>query len=78
MKKTGAKKIYLLGCHAVLSGRAVEFLKKAPIEKVLVTNSIPLKTKSKKFVVLSVGNLFAQAIERIHRETSISGLFKLK
>jgi len=78
LKKNGAKKIYLLGCHAVLSGRAVEFLKKAPIEKVLVTNSIPLKTKSKKFVVLSVGNLFAQAIERIHRETSISGLFKLK
>ncbi|MFH1353592.1 MAG: ribose-phosphate pyrophosphokinase [bacterium] len=78
LKKHGAKKIYLLGCHPVLSGPAAGILQKAPLEKVIVTNSIPLKTKSKKFLVLSVGKLFAQAIYRIHNETSISDLFKLK
>jgi len=78
LKKHGAKKIYLLGCHPVLSGRAVDILKKAPLEEIIVTNSIPLKTKSKKFLVLSIGKLFANAIERIHHETSISDLFKMK
>jgi len=78
LKKKGAKKIYLLGCHAVLSGNAVDKLEKSPVEKIIVTNSIPIKTKSKKIESLSVGKLFAQAIDCIHNETSISNLFKLK
>ncbi|PKM99862.1 MAG: phosphoribosylpyrophosphate synthetase [Elusimicrobia bacterium HGW-Elusimicrobia-2] len=78
LKKKGAEKIYLLGCHAVLSGNAVDKLEKAPLEKVIVTNSIPLKTPSKKIECLSVGKLFAQAINCIHNETSLSNLFKLK
>ncbi|MCD6311053.1 MAG: ribose-phosphate pyrophosphokinase, partial [Elusimicrobia bacterium] len=59
LKKKGANKVYLLGCHAVLSGNAVNKLEKAPVEKVIVTNSIPTKTKSKKIESLSVGKLFA-------------------
>ncbi|MEA2082341.1 MAG: ribose-phosphate pyrophosphokinase [Elusimicrobiota bacterium] len=78
LKKKGAKKVFLLGCHAVLSGNAIAKLEKSPVEKVIVTNSIPVKTKSKKFESLSVGKLFAQAIDCIHNETSISSLFKLK
>lgn len=78
LKEHGAKLIYLLGTHPVLSGDAVKRLENSPVEKVIVTNSIPIKEKSKKIVTLSVGKLFAQAIECIHNETSISDLFKMK
>ncbi|PIV19179.1 MAG: phosphoribosylpyrophosphate synthetase [Elusimicrobia bacterium CG03_land_8_20_14_0_80_50_18] len=78
LKKKGAGKIYLLGCHAVLSGNAILRLEKAPLEKIIVTNSIPIKTPSKKIECLSVGKLFAQAINCIHNETSLSSLFKMK
>ena len=76
LKKNGAKKIYILGCHAVLSGTAVEKIEASAAEKVIVTNSIALKRTSRKIEVLSVAKLFAQAIARIHNETSISDIFR--
>ncbi len=76
LKKKGAGKIYILGCHAVLSGDAVKKIEASSVEKVIVTNSIPLKKPSKKIEVLSVAKLFAQAIARIHNETSISDIFR--
>jgi len=77
LHKNGAKRIFLLATHPVLSGDAQEKIENSPLEKVIVTNSIPLKKASEKIEVLSVGKLFASAIERIHHETSISDLFKL-
>jgi ribose-phosphate pyrophosphokinase len=64
--------------HGVLSGPAFERIDAAPIDRLIVTNTIPLKADgaaSGKIVVLSVARLLAQAIRSIHEETSVSKLF---
>jgi ribose-phosphate pyrophosphokinase len=74
----GASRVFAAAVHGVLSGPALERLEKAPIEKVIITNTIPLKDAakaSKKVVVLSVARLLGQAIRSIHEETSVSSLF---
>jgi ribose-phosphate pyrophosphokinase len=70
----------VLACavHGVLSGPAIERIEKAPLDQLIVTNSIPLSEagqKCKKIVVLSVARLLGQAIRNIHEETSVSSLF---
>ncbi len=75
--KKRAKKIYACATHGVLSGPAPERLKKAPLEKVILTNTIPLD-KSRiipNMVFQSVAELLAKAILSIHEETSVSDLF---
>jgi len=78
IKAKGAGRI-LAGCtHAVLSGPALQRLSDAPIDEVVVTNTIPLKGKEdicKKISVLSVASLLGEAIKRIHEEASVSSLF---
>lgn len=72
------KNIYACCTHAVLSGPAIERLVNSPIEKLVVTNTIPPKEMVKncgKIEVLSVASLLGEAIKRIHEETSISTLF---
>lgn len=74
----GATKVIAAATHAVLSGPAVERLSRAPIEEVILTNSIPMNpeaAKLPKIKVLSVANLLARGIRSIHEETSISELF---
>ncbi len=73
----GAKSVFAAAVHGVLSGAAIERLEKSPIEKVIITNTIPQTDTalSKKFVVLSVARLLGQAIRSIHEETSVSSLF---
>ncbi|MBW8861684.1 MAG: phosphoribosylpyrophosphate synthetase, partial [Acidobacteria bacterium] len=64
--------------HGVLSGAAIERIEKSPIDKLIVTNTIPLPPAgrdSNKVVVLPVGRLLGQAIKSIHEETSVSSLF---
>ena len=64
--------------HGVLSGPALERIDKAPIEKLIVTNTIPLngeRAKHGKIVSLSVAKLLSQAIRSIHEESSVSSLF---
>ena len=76
--ENGAARVIACAVHGVLSGPAIERIEKAPIEKLIVTNTIPLcaeGTKSKKVVVLSVARLLGQAIRSIHEETSVSSLF---
>ncbi len=77
LMERGAKAVYTCCTHAVLSGPAIERLKAAPIEEVVVTNTIPLRDSQKldKIKVLSVAPLFAEAILRIHKNVSISTLF---
>ena len=75
-RKEGAKDIYICGTHAVLSGKAVEKLSKAPVKEVVVTDTIP--TAGKEFPtlkVLSIANLLGEAIRRIHHSESVSSLF---
>jgi ribose-phosphate pyrophosphokinase len=74
----GASRVFAAAVHGVLSGPAIAKLEQAPIEKVIITNTIPLKPEaegSKKIVVLSVARLLGQAIKSIHEETSVSSLF---
>jgi ribose-phosphate pyrophosphokinase len=77
LKKEGARAIYACATHAVLSGPANERIDNSPIEKLIVTNSIPHEQKniSKKIVMLSVAKLLGEAIARIHDDSSVSELF---
>jgi ribose-phosphate pyrophosphokinase len=76
LKKKGAKIIYGAASHGVLSGNAVSLIEESPIEKLIITDSIPLNNKkSDKIVVLSVSELLAKSIIRIYKEESVSELF---
>jgi ribose-phosphate pyrophosphokinase len=77
LKEEGARRVLASCTHAVLSGQAIERLERSAIEEVVVTNTIPLREEppGKKITVLSVAPLLAEAIHRIHTETSVSSLF---
>ena len=78
LKRKGARKVCAACTHAVLSGPAVDRLNNSAIEELIVTDTIPLDSKMaqcSKLKVLSVASLFAEAIKRIHEESSISSLF---
>ena len=79
LKEEGADRVFACAVHGVLSGPAIERLEAAPIEQVIITNTIPLNTEKarccKKIKQLSVARLLGQAIRSIHEETSVSSLF---
>ena len=77
LKRERARRILACGVHPVLSGPALARISGAPLELLVVTNSIPLgKDKEHpKITVLSVAPLLAEAIRRIHDEESVSTLF---
>jgi ribose-phosphate pyrophosphokinase len=77
LKREGARRILACGVHAVLSGPAMARIEGAPLEELVVTNSIPLSKDKQipKITVLSVAPLLAEAIRRIHDEESVSTLF---
>jgi ribose-phosphate pyrophosphokinase len=74
----GARAIYVAATHGVFCGSAFQRLEQAPIEKVIVTDTIPLATDQPqpKIEVLSVAPLLGEAIKRIHHDQSISELFR--
>jgi len=75
----GAKKVYAACAHGILSGSAIANLEQSPIEKVFITNSVSLsdeKRKCEKLVQLSIAELLATAIKKIHIEESVSILFR--
>ncbi|HEV3415244.1 MAG TPA: ribose-phosphate pyrophosphokinase [Pirellulales bacterium] len=73
----GAREIHVAATHGLLVGPAIERLEEAPISSVAITDTIPLRLKTMlpKIKVLSVAALLGQAIKRIHRNESVSGLF---
>jgi ribose-phosphate pyrophosphokinase len=73
--KAGAAKVYAACTHPVLSGKAFERIDGSRMEKLLVTDSIPLKKTSAKIEVDSVAYIFAEAIKRTFYHRSISSLF---
>jgi len=77
LKQKGALSVHATCSHAVFSGPAIERIHNSPIERVVVTNTIPLsdEKRSPKIVQLSVGELLAKAITNIHKELSVSELF---
>ena len=75
LRNVGAKKIYAFVTHGVLSGPAMERLRKSFISKLIITDSIPLKKKNRKIEVVSLAELLGEAIRRIHHNESVSSLF---
>jgi ribose-phosphate pyrophosphokinase len=75
MKDNGAKSIRAVCTHAVLSGKAYDNIETSDLEEIVVTDTIPLKKPSPKIKVLTVSDLFAKAIRKIHDNESISSLF---
>jgi ribose-phosphate pyrophosphokinase len=78
VKERGAEKIYVGATHGVFVLQALERLKEAPIDEVVVTDTIPLSEEVKKIgriKVLSVASMLGEAIKRIHRNESVSNLF---
>jgi len=76
--KEGAKDVYACCSHGVLSGPAIERLEASRIERLVITDSIPLSEearKCKKIKVLSVAKMLGEAIRRINSEDSVSSLF---
>jgi ribose-phosphate pyrophosphokinase len=71
----GAKSVRAFCTHPVLSGKAFERLEASRITELVVTNTIPLKQESPKIKVLSVADLFADVIHKVHNYESISSNF---
>jgi len=77
----GAKDVYVCCTHPVFSGDAFERISKAPLKKIIVTNTVSLRPKFKELknlVVLSVAPLMGEVIKRIHNHQSVSVLFNEK
>ena len=77
--KRGAKEVYVYVTHGVLSGEAIEKIKKSKIKNLVITDTIDNSDKVKKarnIEVLSISNLLAEAMKRISNSTSVSDLFK--
>lgn len=77
-RRCGARAIYACATHAVFCGPAVERLRDAPIQQIAVTDSIPLPPNKQlpNLTILSVAQLMADAIKRIHLNESVSKLFE--
>ena len=77
LKDRGADKVFACATHAILSGEAIDRIKKSAIEKLIFTDTVPLPNEKNidKIEQVSIAPLFAEAIRRIHGEESISGMF---
>jgi ribose-phosphate pyrophosphokinase len=74
----GAREVYALATHPVLSGPAIKRIEESPIKEMIVTDSIALRDDARdcgKLEVVTVARLLAEAIRRINNEESISSLF---
>lgn len=78
VKERGAEKIYIGATHGIFAAPALEKLGEAPIDEVVVTDTVPLSKEAKKagtIRVLTVATMLGEAIKRIHRNESVSSLF---
>ena len=77
LKDRGAKSVFACCSHAVLSGPAIDRIKDSVIEELLVLDTVPLTPEKQidKIKVLSVAPIFAEAIDRIYEDVSVSPLF---
>ncbi len=75
LKEKGATTVRAICTHPVLSGNAYDNIQNSVLEELVVSDTIPLKQHTSKIKVLSVSDLFAKAIRKIHDHESISSLF---
>lgn len=76
LKENGASKVFAFATHGIFSGDSVEKIDSSHLDKVFVTDSIPLKKESNKIEVISVAQYLAKAIKCINEEKSVSVLFE--
>lgn len=78
LAKKGAKRIFSCCTHPVLSGDSIKKIDKSLIEKIVLADTISTEDKklSSKFEIVSVADIFGEAILRIHNEKSVSILFE--
>ena len=76
--KQGAKSVIAVATHGVLSGPAMERLSESNIKKIIVTDTIEISKEKhiEKLKIVSVGNVFGEAVNRIHNGESVSALFE--
>ena len=79
VKKNGAREIHVAASHGVFAGKAVDRLKNAPVDSIVVTDSIPVTEEKAQQLpnlqVLSIAPMLGEAIRRIHQHKSISEIF---
>ena len=78
VKKMGAEKIFIAATHGVLCGNAIEQLKNAPIDQIVLSDTIPLLPEHDlpNIKVLTIAPVLGEAIKRIHSNESVSKMFK--
>jgi len=78
VREQGARDIYVCATHGVFSGPAIDRLRSTPVKEIVVTDSIPLLDDKRlpNMTILSVADLFAGAIRRIHDGSSVTELFQ--
>jgi len=78
LKDNGAAKVYAYCSHPVLSGKAIDNLNNSALDKLVVTDTIPLRDVAKtcaRIEVVSMASLMAEAIRRVSEEESLSEMF---
>ncbi len=77
VRKHGAAEIHVAATHGVFAGPAIERLRQASIDSIVVTDSIPLLPENDlpNLKILSVATILGEAIKRIHQHKSISAIF---
>ncbi len=78
VKEFGAKDVYVGCTHGILSGPAIERIQNSELKELVMTNTVPLPESKKldKITVVSISELFGEAIKRINEATSIGELFE--
>lgn len=78
LRTHGAKEIYAIVVHGILSGNAIDVIAGSELKSVVVTNTVPLEEKKKrceKIKTIDIGPTLAEAIRRTHNGESVSYLF---
>ncbi len=75
LKDEGATKVYAFITHGILSGDAVKKIEESKVDKLYISDSLPLKTHSEKIEIISIAKYIACAIKCIHEDESVSILF---
>ena len=77
LKDKGANEVYGACTHPILSGEAINRINNIPLEKLFLSDTVPLHCTSDKIEVKSVSSIFAEAIKRTNENESISSLFEV-
>ena len=78
LKQHGAKSVRAMASHAVMSDPATERIANSSLEEMIFTDSIPYQKECTKVTILSVADMFAEAIRRVCHDESISTLYAIR